>query len=264
MDFKKMNQKAWDLRTEAHLEGSFYKIDEFRAGAQTLNEIELALLGDVKGLDILHIQCHFGQDSLSLARMGAKVTGADLSGKAIEAARKFTSELNQEAEFIQSDILRLPEKLDRKFDLVFGSYGVVGWHPELAPVMQVVSHFLNPGGRFILAEFHPVVWMFNPDFSKIIYPYFNTETFVEQIGYSYGSDKIFIEAEDVSWNHPVSDVLTAVLDSGLEIRSFREYDYSPYPIFRESIEGSPGRFTPKETAGLIPLVYALMAEKQEP
>lgn len=262
MDYRKMNQKAWDLRTEAHLEGGFYKIDEFLAGEQSLNEIELALLGDVSGLDILHIQCHFGQDTLSLARMGANVTGADLSGRAIEAARKFTDELGLEAGFIHSDILELPEKLDHKFDLVFGSYGVVGWHPDLNPLMQVISHFLKPGGRFVLAEFHPVLWMFNPEFTRIIYPYFNTETFVEQVGYSYGSDKTFIEAEDVSWNHPVSDLLNAVIDSGLSIETFREYDFSPYPIFKESIEHAPGRYSPKETAGLIPLVYALVAVKE--
>lgn len=264
MDYREMNRKAWDLRTEAHLKGAFYRIEEFLAGAQSLNDIELPFLGDVSGSEILHIQCHFGQDTLSLARMGAKVTGADLSGKAIEAARKFAWQLGLEAEFVHSDILELPEKLDRRFDLVFGSYGVVGWHPDLTPLMQVVSHFLRPGGRFILAEFHPVVWMFNPDFNRIIYPYFNTETFVEQVGFSYGSEKTFIEAEDVSWNHPLSDVLSAVIGSGMEIRAFREYDYSPYPIFRESIERTPGRYTPGEAGGLIPLVYALEAMKPDP
>lgn len=261
MDHTEMNRKAWDLRTEAHLEGSFYQIEAFLEGAQSLNQIELDLLGDVSGLDILHLQCHFGQDTLSLARMGARATGVDLSPKAIEAARGFRDQLDLDADFICCNVLDLTEKLDHRFDLVFATYGVVGWHQDLHPLMQVASHFIRPGGRLLIVEFHPVMWMFDPDFRNITYPYFNVRTFVEQVGYSYGSEEVFIDVHDVSWNHPISDVQAAILASGLAIETFQEYDFSPYDLFRQGTEIAPGQYAPKDLAGLIPLTYAVTARK---
>jgi 2-polyprenyl-3-methyl-5-hydroxy-6-metoxy-1,4-benzoquinol methylase len=111
--------------------------------------IELELLGNVKGLSILHLQCHFGQDSLSLARMGAHVTGIDLSDKAIKTAQELNAELHLNAEFICSDIYDLPQHLNKQFDIVFTSYGTIGWLPDLNKWAQIIHHFLKPEGKFI-------------------------------------------------------------------------------------------------------------------
>ena len=261
MDYLKLNKEGWNKRTAAHLNGAFYEIDAFKKGKTSLKHIELGLLGDIRGKDILHLQCHFGQDSLSLARMGANVTGVDMSDKGIEAAEALRDELGLKAEFICCNVLELQKHLDRKFDMIFATYGIVGWHPEFDSWAKVASHFLRSGGELLLAEFHPMAWMFDPKFEYIMYPYFNTETFHEQIGYSYGSEKQFIDAMDVSWNHPMCDIISALIDSGLTISHFKEYNYTPYDLFHDSKEVKPEQFIPQNQKGRIALTYSIKATK---
>jgi ubiquinone/menaquinone biosynthesis C-methylase UbiE len=114
----------------------------------------------------LHLQCHFGQDTLSMSRMGAQTTGVDLSDKAIDAARKLNQEINQQATFICCNIYDLPQHLDQQFDIVFTSYGTIGWLPDLNQWAALIARYLKPGGKFVFAEFHPVVWMFDNDLKK--------------------------------------------------------------------------------------------------
>src|SRR5690606_20725019 len=121
---------------------------------------------NLKDKKVLHLQCHFGQDSISLARLGASVVGVDLSDKAIEQAQHIAQELNADARFICCDIYDLPKHLNEQFDIVFTSYGTIGWLPDLDKWASVIHHFLKPGGQFIFAEFHPVVWMFDNDFKE--------------------------------------------------------------------------------------------------
>lgn len=172
-NYIEINRDSWNAKVEHHLKSDFYFVDEFVNGRTSLNSIELDLLGDISGKEILHLQCHFGQDSIALARLGAKVTAMDLSDKAIEAARELNRECGTDVEFIISDIYDLPDVLDKKFDLVFTTYGVIGWLPDLSKWAKVISHFLKPRGEFIFVEFHPVIWMFDDDFTHIKYNYFN-------------------------------------------------------------------------------------------
>src|SRR5436189_4993553 len=130
-DYVELNRRAWNMRTTYHVQSSFYHVKEFTKGESSLNAIELALLGDIKGKSILHLQCHFGQDSLSLARMGAKVTGVDLSDKSIEKAKELNKQLDLDADFICCNIYDLPNHLTKEFDIVFTSYGTIGWLPDL-------------------------------------------------------------------------------------------------------------------------------------
>ncbi|MNU13517.1 bifunctional 3-demethylubiquinone-9 3-methyltransferase/ 2-octaprenyl-6-hydroxy phenol methylase [compost metagenome] len=174
-----INRKSWNAKVEPHLKSDFYFVDEFLKGRTSLNSIELGLLGDIKGKTILHLQCHFGQDSISLSRMGAKVTGIDLSDKAIEAGKDLAKQCNIDTEFICSDVYDLPTILDEKFDIIFTSYSTIGWLPDLKKWAGVIDHFLKPNGQFIMAEFHPVVWMFDDDFKDIAYNYFNEKPIVE-------------------------------------------------------------------------------------
>src|SRR5688572_13897461 len=141
-DYLKINRQSWNDRVDPHTRSEFYDLEGFRMGNTSLKEIEIKLLGDVKGKDLLHLQCHFGQDTLSLSRMGANVTGVDLSDKAIDFARSLSKEINAPAEFVCSDIYSLPKNLHKKFDIVFTSYGTITWLPDLNKWAQVISKYL--------------------------------------------------------------------------------------------------------------------------
>lgn len=260
-DYIKKNKELWNSRTNFHVGSAFYDMDSFLKGKSSLNNIELELLDDVKGKTILHLQCHFGQDSLSLARMGAQVTGVDLSDNAIAKANELNKQLNLNAEFVCCDIYDLPQHLSKKFDIVFTSYGTIGWFPDLNKWAKIVSDYLTPGGKFVFAEFHPAVWMFDNDFTKIQYSYFNDEVIVEKEQGTYADKDAPISLESVTWNHPIDKVLNALISNGLTIKSFNEYNYSPYNCFSHTEEFEPGKFRIKHLGNKIPMVYSLTAVK---
>lgn len=261
-NYVEINKALWNERTKTHLDSEFYDVAGFKEGKSTINDIEAALLGDITGKQLLHLQCHFGQDTLSLGRMGANVTGVDLSDKAIEAATALAKELQPDARFIQSDLYELPSVLDEQFDIVFSSYGTIGWLPDIQRWANVISHFLKPGGRFIFAEFHPVVWMFDNDLRYVQYSYFNKEAIIENEPGTYADRNAPMQLTSVSWNHGLSEVMQALINAGLTIEVFREYDYSPYNIFRDMAEVAPGHYQVKDMAGKLPLVYSLRAVKK--
>ena len=261
-DYIKINKQAWNDKTEIHIKTEFYDNQNFLQGKSTLNEIELKLLGDISNKKILHLQCHFGQDSLSLARFGANVTGIDFSDKAIEKAKEINIELKLNAKFICCDVYDLPNYLNETFDIVFTSYGTVGWLPDLTKWANVVSQFLKPNGKFIMAEFHPVVWMYDNDFKEVFYSYFNIKPIIENESGTYADQNAPIKTTSVSWNHPTSEVLNALITSGLEINCFNEYDYSPYNCFNETEEFEPNKFRIKQFGNKIPMVFAIEATKK--
>ena len=172
LNYIDINRQSWNNKVDYHVKSDFYDLDGFLKGNTSLNDIELKLLGDIKGKSVLHLQCHFGQDSISMSRLGAQVTGIDLSDKAIETARLLAEQTHQDTIFICCNIYDLPQHLNQQFDIVFTSYGTIGWLPDLNQWAHIIAHFLKPNGRFIMAEFHPVVWMFDDDFQQITYNYF--------------------------------------------------------------------------------------------
>jgi ubiquinone/menaquinone biosynthesis C-methylase UbiE len=258
-NYLEINKAAWNKRTGVHVNSEFYNNGTFKTGRNSLNNIELKLLGDVSGKKILHLQCHFGQDTLSLARLGAIATGVDFSDTAIAEANKLIAETGLPARFICSDVYELPEVLDEKFDIVFTSYGTIGWLPDLDKWAEVIAKFLKPGGRFVFAEFHPVVWMFDNNFEKIAYRYFKDEPIIETDNGTYADNEAPIEYETVSWNHGIGEVITSLLATGLNIESFNEYDYSPYNCFKDMDEFEPGRFRTKAHGDKLPMVYSVSA-----
>lgn len=262
-DYLEKNRQLWNARTEVHVNSEFYELDKFLAGKSSLNEIELNLLGDLQGKSVLHLQCHFGQDSISLARLAAEVTGVDLSDKAIAKAQELAQQTGANARFICTDIYDLPQHLDKKFDVVFTSYGTIGWLPDLDKWAKVVAHFLKPGGKFVFVEFHPVVWMFDNALEKVAYSYFNRETIVETETGTYADRDAAITNESVSWNHDLGEVLSSLLTNGLELKMFEEFDYSPYNVFPNTIEVEPGKFRVAHLNGKIPMVYALTAVRKD-
>ncbi|MBI1835779.1 MAG: class I SAM-dependent methyltransferase [Flavobacteriia bacterium] len=263
-NYLEINKESWNNRTEIHLDSEFYDVEGFLKGKNSLNEIELKLFGDLKGKKILHLQCHFGQDTISLARMGAIVTGIDLSNKSIESAQELAKKANIEAQFICCDVYDLPNHLDEKFDIVYTSYGTIGWLPDLNKWGQVISTFLNPGGKFIFVEFHPIVWMFDDHFEKVEYNYLNKGEILETHSGTYTDLDAPITQNYVCWNHGIAEVVMGLISNDLEIGSMEEYDFSPYNCFNEKVEEfEPKRHRVKHLENKIPLVYSIVARKKD-
>ena len=193
--------------------------------------------------------------------MGAEVTGVDLSDTAIEAARKLSNDIGVEAKFIECDVYSLSDHITDQFDIVFTSYGTIGWLPDMDRWANVVAQFLKPSGRFVFAEFHPVVWMFDDDFKEVAYSYFNREEILEEVSGSYTDRSAPIKTTSISWNHDLSEVLTALLKQGLVLDQFLEFDYSPYNCFNKMEEFEMGKYRIKELKNRIPMVYALAMTK---
>jgi len=269
----KANKELWNKRTAVHKDSAFYDVNGFKAGANTLAPIELREVGDVNGKTLLHLQCHFGLDTMSWSRLGAKCTGVDLSNDAIKLAREINDELKLDAKFICCNIydlhlqtigkLKVPplEGFVEAFDIVFTSYGTVGWLPDLNKWAEIIAYYLKPGGMFYMADFHPVVWMFDDDFTHIKYHYDNREVIImeNQPTYTDGGDNI--TGKEYSWNHSISEILNALIKAGLTIKQFNEFNYSPYSNFTNSIEVEKGKWQIKEMEGKIPMVYSIKAFK---
>lgn len=262
-NYLKINKASWNKRTEYHVNSDFYEMEAFKEGKSSLNSIELELLGAISGKRILHLQCHFGQDTLSLARMGAEVTGIDLSDTAIAKARALTTELNLNAEFIVSDVYDLPKHLEDKYDIVFTSYGVIGWLPDMNKWAEVIAHFLKPNGKLVFVEFHPNVWMYDDDFTHVKYNYFKESAIIEDEQGTY-ADKGAKEAfKYVCWNHGLSEVMSALLNNNLGINSFNEYNYSPYDCFAHTEKIAERKYQIKPFGNRMPLCYSIVAQKQK-
>lgn len=256
------NKEAWNKRTAIHKDSSFYDLDSFKKGKSSLNMIELEGLGDVRGKKILHLQCHFGMDSMSWEREGAIVTGVDLSDAAIALARDIAADLKLQTQFICCNIYDLPEKLDDAFDFVFTSYGTIGWLPDLDKWAIIIAKYLKPGGVFYIADFHPVLWMMDYDFTRIQYNYFNTEVIAEETSGTYTDREAPIRSKEYCWNHPFSEIFTALIGHGLAITEFKEFPYSPYNCFNNLEQGTDGMWRIKGMEEKLPMMYAIKAVKQ--
>ncbi len=250
------NKQLWNQKTPVHIGSEFYDMASFEKGQHSLNSIELELLGDISGKQLLHLQCHFGQDSISMARMGAKVTGLDFSEEAIKAAKEIAEKLDISVDFICCNVLEMDQWVNTKFDIVFASYGICGWFPDLAPWAQLIADKIVSGGRFILVDFHPVIWMFDNDFNKVIYSYFNRETIKEEVNQTYTDGKLSQTMTSYSWNHSLSDIMTALRAAGLSLHQFQEVDYSPYPCFNKVVPSEKG-YHIRGYEEKLPMVYAM-------
>ena len=237
------NKKLWDGRVESHTKSCMYKMEAFMAGETSLTEIERNALGDVSGKSLLHLQCHFGQDTLSWARKGALVTGIDFSTTAIAKANEIRDQLDLQATFIESNVYDLPNVLEGKFDFVFTTYGATPWLPDLDKWAAIIGRYLKKGGIFYIAEFHPTLFMFNFDNYKVEYSYFNeNKPYSEEVTGSYADTDNKAKGIEHFWNHSISEKVNALLQQGLELLELNEFDFSPYKCFPNMIEREPGRY----------------------
>ena len=274
------NKQSWNKRTAVHKDSVFYDLDSFKKGKSSLNNIELEELGDVKGKTLLHLQCHFGMDTMSWAREGAKVTGVDFSDEAINLAKELASELNISADFVCANVYELTdaskvppleitghcegyERSSREaFDIVFTSYGTIGWLPDLDKWANIVAHFLKPGGIFYIADFHPALWMMDENFENIKYSYFNAAVITEEVSGTYTDRDAPIRSTEHGWNHSFSEIITALLKHNLQIVQFNEFSYSPYNCFNNLEQGADGMWRIKGMDEKMPMMYSIKAIKQ--
>ena len=269
LDFVGINRRLWNDKVDYHVASTMYDVPGFLRGNDTLNSIEIDLLGDIQGKNIIHLQCHFGLDTLSLARHGAKqVTGVDFSERAIVKAQELAAAVNLSAStrFICCSIYDLHDHLslhqsDNLFDIVFASYGTVNWLPDINRWAQVVSSCLKPGGIFVMVEFHPILDMFDDSYTRIENSYFNHGPMVNDCQGTYADRTAPIRNQSVEWCHTLSDVIQALIQTGLRIEAAKEFDYSPYNCFVNTVKTDDGFYQIKGLEKKIPLVYALKASK---
>ena len=267
-EFTEANRRHWNEIVPIHVASDFYDIASFKAGKSKLKPIELEELGDVRGKTLLHIQCHFGLDTLSWAREGAIVTGVDYSEPALEAARALAAECGIDARFVLSDVYSLPEKLREQFDIVFTSYGALCWLPDIGRWAQVAAHFVRPGGTFYVVEFHPIVGIFDDDAGvmdlQVRVPYFPSAEPLRWEGLGTYVDRAASLKNDVTyeWPHPTSEVLTALIDAGLRIEFFHEFPFTCYPQVPSLMEPVGEQlYRLKQHDGSVPLLYSIKATK---
>ena len=254
------NRRLWDELIPIHLGSPYYDVPGFKGGRLTLHDIELAELGDVDGQDLLHLQCHIGLDTLSLAQLGARVIGVDFSEKAVDAARGLATDLGVDAGFVCSNVYDLPKALHARFDVVFTSWGVLCWLPDLRPWAEVVSRFLRPGGRFYLAEFHPILACLDEESLVPTEPYFHhDQPIVWEPETSAADGSTTITNPSHEWNHPIGDVVSALVNAGLVLEFLHEHPVSPEPLRSYLSQDETGWWRMK--GDVLPLSFSLQARK---
>lgn len=257
------NKTLWDAKTPHHLKSEMYDLDAFKNGKNMLEPIVLnGIGGEVEGKTMLHLQCHFGQDSLSFSRMGAKVTGIDLSPEGIRVAKELNTELDLDAQFVVSNVYDLKENLKGQFDIVFTSYGAITWLPDLDKWADIVTHFLKPGGTFFIAEFHPFFYTFNFENWQIEYPYFNTQAFEETESGTYADPTADIQLKEYFWCHSLEEIIMSLVNQGLILTEFKEHDYTPWNCFPNLKERANGEFVIDGLEVKLPYIFSLKMRKK--
>lgn len=260
-EYDAVNRSLWDGWTKIHAASAFYDVDAFRAGKSTLKPIELARVGAVVGRELLHLQCHFGLDTLSWARLGARVTGVDFSITAIQLAQSLAAEQQLDARFVCANVSDLPLGSDT-FDIVYTSYGVLPWLPDLRQWAASAGRCLRRAGAFHLIEFHPLAGMLGEDGHSIVLPYFESEGPARyRVRGSYADPTAPFEHDSYEWAHSLSETLAALSAAGLRITSFAEYPYSPYNCFPFLEEVGPDRWCVRGQQVAVPLTFAVTAVK---
>ena len=256
-----VNKATWNQKVGIYADSKMYDLEAFKNGKTSLMHYELDGLGDVDGKSILHLQCHFGQDTLSWSRMGAQCVGVDLSDEGIKLARNLNEELKLNAKFICCNVLETSRHVKDTFDIVFTSYGVIGWLPDLKPWGRMIAERLKKGGTFFIAEFHPIVWMFDyleqPPTLK--YGYMQDEVIYEEYEGTYANESSKITSKEYGWNHGLGAVVSALSEAGLKIEYLKEYYESPYDVLPGLTKTKNNMYAKKDD--LYPLIFTLKAAK---
>jgi SAM-dependent methyltransferase len=236
-DYLRINRTSWDERAPAHARSPDYAIERFVSDPAFLSDVvrfDRPALGDVDGLDAIHLQCHIGTDTLSLARLGARMTGLDLSPASLAQANRLAQSTATQIRYVESDVYSAPDVLQaHAYDLVYTGIGALCWLPDIARWAQVVADLLRPGGRLFIREGHPMLWALDTDADgrlELGYPYFERpepdeshwdSTYVE-------TDARFVATRQLTWNHGLGETITALQDAGMQFTSLAEHDSVPW------------------------------------
>ena len=259
----KANLESWNERVPIHRDSKLYDVDGFIAGKSKLRSFELHEVGDVTGLRLAHLQCHFGLDTLSWAREGARVTGLDFSPDAIRAARDLASRTGIDADFVIGDVLDAATILDGPFDVVYTGLGAICWIDDLQRWSRQVADLLEPGGMLYLVEFHPLTDIFNDDSLEVTESYFDDgKPYRDDNSGSY-ADRDATTRKNVtySWTHPISSVLTHLMDAGFSLDRFQEHDFTLFPRFKELVNTHDDIHRFPADHPKLPLMYSLRATR---
>jgi SAM-dependent methyltransferase len=271
-EYAEVNRANWDERVPAHAASPDYNVDDFRADPAYLSDVvrfDLPLLGDISGQRGVHLQCHIGTDTISLARLGASMTGVDFSGPAVRQARALAEQTGADATFVESDIYQAADAVGRgAFDFVFTGVGALCWLPSVSRWARVVAEVLRPGGRLFIREGHPVLWSLDDeradDLIVIAYPYFELDepmTF-DQPGTYVATETEFEHNVTHEWNHGLGEIVTSLLDAGMSITGLTEHDSVPWealPGHMDHLDGDEWRL--RDRPWRVPHSYTLQAVK---
>lgn len=268
-EFRRANRDNWDDRVAIHWGLDGYDAAGFIADPSRISltvEIDRRVLGDVAARRLVHLQCHFGKDTLSWARLGAEVTGIDFSPKAIAAARFLSEESGTPGRFVESELYAAPSVLDERFDIVYTGVGALNWLPDIAGWAAVVDHLLAPGGTFYMREGHPVLWSIDDerddDLLVLGHAYFEGRMQTWDMDVSYAGSGRIEHSRSYEWNHGLSEIIGSLLDVGLTLTDFAEHREVEWPALDVMEEGEDGLWRlPEHLRDLVPLMYTVMATK---
>ena len=272
------NRARWDESVPIHAASEGYDLAGFLRGEKTLYALEMEEVGDVRGKALLHLQCHFGMDTLNWARLGARVTGLDFSGAAVDRARELAAQIGiNDATFVQANVYDAPNVLDEQFDIVYTGIGALCWLPDIRGWAQVVSKLLRPGGFVYVYEGHPLLWALDDergDRQLVVHsPYFETERPAEWVGETtYVDGPPLKNLRSFEWNHGLGEIVTALIEAGLRLdflHEHREVAWQALPwLVRTGGDSNAKGYArrtawqlPAEQRDLCPLMYSLKATK---
>ena len=272
-DYAEINRANWDERAPAHAASPDYAVDRFASDPAHLSDVvrfDLPLLGDIAGLRGVHLQCHIGTDTISLARLGASMTGLDFSNASLTQARRIAGLAGADVRFVQAEVYDALTVLEpASFDLVYTGIGALGWLPDIARWAAVVAGLLRPGGRLFIREGHPMLWALEdsrPDGLLVVeYPYFEREEpmVFDEGGTYVETDAVFTHNRTHEWNHGLGEIMTALMTAGVDVTGFAEHDSVPWealPGQMERIGGGEWRLADRPWR--LPHTYTLQAVRR--
>lgn len=273
-DYRGINRANWDERAPAHAASEDYALDRFRRDPAFISDVvrfDLPRLGDIVGCDGVHLQCHIGTDTISLARLGARMSGLDFSPASLAQARRLAADAGADVRFVESDVYEAVAALDgQMFDLVFTGIGALGWLPSVSRWAQTVAALLRPGGRLFLREGHPMLWTLadpRPDGLLVVeFPYFERDepTVWDEPGTYVATDVTFTQTVTHEWNHGLGEIVGSILGAGLVITDLAEHDTVPWEALPGQMHrAANGEWQLVDRPWRVPMTYTLQARKPD-
>lgn len=268
-EFDRVNKAYWDQLVALHSEGDIYSVETFLGGECILDPLVRSEIGDVAGKSIVHLQCHFGLDTLSLARLGARVTGVDFSPRGIATARRLSADSGVAGTFVESRIEEAPATISERFDMAYVTWGALNWLPDLKPWAETIAALLKPGGFLYLAEFHPLAQAIDMNETgaggrlAIAYPMIGkarARQWTSDTDYADEKTRLAID-KTWEWNHGLGEVLSNLIGAGLRIDYFREHPFLAWRSFPAMVAIDDRFFGLPDNLPAVPLAYSLKAVK---